>query len=94
MAKWLETKPRVLILDEPTRGVDVGAKREMYDLIQSLAADGTACIVISSGPSGDHRTVSHRAAAVMREGRIVGELSGDELTEEAVMRLAAGVVAA
>ena len=92
IAKWLDTKPRVLILDEPTRGVDVGAKREIYNLIQRLAGEGMACIVISS-ELPEIIGLCHRAL-VMREGRLVGELSGSELTEAAVMRLAAGVEAA
>ncbi len=92
IAKWLETKPKVLILDEPTRGVDVGAKREMYNLIQKLAQEGMACVVISS-ELPEIIGLCHRAL-VMREGRIVGELEGGELTEESVMRLAAGVQAA
>lgn len=92
IAKWLDTKPKVLILDEPTRGVDVGAKREIYDLILRLAGEGMACIVISS-ELPEIIGLCHRAV-IMREGRIVGELSGPGLTEEAVMRLAAGVQAA
>jgi ABC-type sugar transport system ATPase subunit len=92
IAKWLETKPKVLILDEPTRGVDVGAKREMYNLIQRLAADGMACIVISSDLP-EILGLCHRAL-VLREGKVAGELQGSELSEEAVMRLAAGVLAA
>ena len=92
IAKWLDTKPKVLILDEPTRGVDVGAKREIYNLIQSLAQQGMACVVISSDLP-EIIGLCHRTL-VMREGRIVGELAAEELTEEAVMRLAAGVEAA
>ncbi len=92
IAKWLETKPKVLILDEPTRGVDVGAKREIYNLIQSLAAEGMACLVISSELLEIIGLCDR--AYVMREGRIMGELSGDDLTEQSVMRLAAGVQAA
>ena len=92
IAKWLETKPRVLILDEPTRGVDVGAKLEIYSVVQRLARDGMACILISS-ELPEIIALCHRAV-VMREGTVVGELSGDDLTEEAVMRLAAGVQAA
>ncbi len=92
IAKWLETKPKVLILDEPTRGVDVGAKREMYNLIQHLAQEGMACILISS-ELPEIIGMCHRAI-VMREGMIMGELKGASLTEEAVMRLAAGVEAA
>lgn len=91
LAKWLETKPKVLILDEPTRGVDVGAKREIYNLIQKLAGEGLACVVISSELPEIiglcHRTI------VMREGRTVGEVPGENLTEEAIMQLAAGVAA-
>lgn len=92
IAKWLETKPKVIILDEPTRGVDVGAKREMYGLIQRLANEGMACLVISS-ELPEIIGLCHRAI-VMREGRLMGELEADALSEEAVMRLAAGVEAA
>ena len=92
IAKWLETKPKVIILDEPTRGVDVGAKREMYNLIQRLASEGLACIVISS-ELPEVIGLCHRVA-VMREGKVVGELMDSELSEEAVMHLAAGVAAA
>ena len=92
IAKWLETKPKVLILDEPTRGVDVGAKREMYNLILRLATEGMACIVISS-ELPEIIGLCHRAI-VMREGKVMGELKDEQLSEEAVMRLAAGVLAA
>jgi len=92
IAKWLETKPKIIILDEPTRGVDVGAKREMYNLIQRLAGEGMACIVISSELQ-EIIGLCHRAV-VMREGKLVGELTANELSEEAVMHLAAGVAAA
>ena len=92
LAKWLETGPRVLILDEPTRGVDVGAKREIYNLIQKLASEGLACIVISS-ELPEIIGLCHRAV-VMRDGKTVGEVSGANLTEEAIMYLAAGVAAA
>jgi ribose transport system ATP-binding protein len=92
LAKWLETGPRVLILDEPTRGVDVGAKREIYNLIQKLASEGLACIVISS-ELPEIIGLCHRAV-VMRDGKTVGEVAGSNLTEEAIMYLAAGVAAA
>ncbi len=92
LAKWLETGPKVLILDEPTRGVDVGAKRELYLLIHSLAEQGLACLVISSEMQ-ELIGLCHRVL-VMRAGRIVGELSGMGLTEDAIMALAAGVEAA
>jgi ribose transport system ATP-binding protein len=92
IAKWLETKPKILILDEPTRGVDVGAKREIYNLIQKLAAEGMAFLVISS-ELPEIIGLCHRAL-VMREGGLVGELRNGDLSEEAVMHLAAGVQAA
>ncbi len=92
LAKWLEVEPRVLILDEPTRGVDVGAKRELYELIARLAREGMACIVVSS-ELPEIIGLCHRAL-VMRNGRIVGEVPEALLTEEAIMRLAAGVDAA
>jgi ABC-type sugar transport system ATPase subunit len=85
-AKWLLKPPRVFIADEPTRGVDVGAKRAIYELIHSLAADGMAVLLISS----EHEEVlglAHRVL-VMRAGRIVGELAGDEMTESAVLAAA------
>lgn len=91
LAKWLDTGPKVLILDEPTRGVDVGAKREIYNLILRFAAEGMACVVISS-EMPEITGLCHRTL-VMREGRLMGELSAAELTEEAIMALAAGVAA-
>jgi ribose transport system ATP-binding protein len=92
IAKWLETQPKVLILDEPTRGVDVGAKREMYLLIQKWASEGMGCLVISS-ELPEIIGLCHRAM-VLREGRAVGEVQGETMTEEAIMHLAAGVDAA
>jgi ABC-type sugar transport system ATPase subunit len=92
VAKWLDTKPKILILDEPTRGVDVGAKREMYDLIVNLAQKGLACLVISS-ELNEIIGLCHRAI-VMREDHIVGEVPAEEMTEEALIRLASGVRAA
>ena len=92
IAKWLELGPKVLILDEPTRGVDIGAKRELYQLIHDLAAQGMACLVISS-ELPELIGLCHRIL-VMRQGRVVGEVSGDAMTEEGIMMLAAGVQAA
>jgi ribose transport system ATP-binding protein len=92
IAKWLETKPKILILDEPTRGVDVGAKREMYNLIQRLAGEGLACIVISS-ELPEIIGLCHRAI-VLREGKLMGEIPMEQMTEESIMHLAAGVAAA
>jgi ribose transport system ATP-binding protein len=87
IGKWLATRPRVLLLDEPTRGIDVGAKREIYDLIFKLARDGLAIAVISSElPELLH--LSDRIL-VMADGRQTGILSRDAVSEEAIMRLAA-----
>jgi ribose transport system ATP-binding protein len=89
LARWLATNPEVLILDEPTRGVDVGAKAEIYKIIAGLARDGLACIVISS-ELPELLGMCHRAI-VMRQGRTVGEFEGEQLTESNIMHLAAGV---
>jgi ribose transport system ATP-binding protein len=86
LAKWLGTDCRVIILDEPTRGVDVGAKVEIYNLINELAGAGLAIIVISSEMM-EVIGICDRAL-VMREGRIQGVLEKDELTEENIMTLA------
>jgi ABC-type sugar transport system ATPase subunit len=85
-ARWLFDRPRVFLADEPTRGVDVGAKRAIYELIQSLAADGIAVLLISS----EHEEVlglAHRVL-VMRGGRIVAELDDETMSEDAVLRAA------
>ena len=86
--KWLARDPRVLILDEPTRGVDVGAKAEIYALIDDLAGRGVAVWMITSDME-ELLGMSDRVV-VMHEGRLAGELARDRLTEEAVMRLATG----
>jgi ribose transport system ATP-binding protein len=86
--KWLARGPKVLILDEPTRGVDVGAKAEIYALIDELAGQGVAVWMITS----DMEELLGMAdrVLVMHEGHIAGELTRDRLTEEAVMNLATG----
>jgi ribose transport system ATP-binding protein len=86
--KWLAREPKVLILDEPTRGVDVGAKAEIYALIDELAGRGVAVWMITS----DMEELLGMAdrVVVMHEGRLAGELDRDRLTEENVMRLATG----
>ncbi len=89
IARWLTMKPRLLILDEPTRGIDVGAKAEIHELIQRLANQGMTILMISS-ELPEVLGISDRIV-VMREGRITGELSREEATEDAIMRLAAGV---
>jgi ribose transport system ATP-binding protein len=88
LAKWLTFSPRVLIFDEPTRGIDVGAKAEIYELIRKLAAEGVSVIVISSEME-EVLGLSDRIA-VMHEGRLTGILDRAEFSEEAVMRLATG----
>ena len=89
LARLLETKPRVLLLDEPTRGIDVGAKSQIYQIIDDLARAGAAILVISS-ELPELVGISDRAL-VMRDGRIVGEIKGgpdDPITQESIMALA------
>lgn len=88
LAKWLNTAPRLLIVDEPTRGIDVGAKAEVHQIIRDLAANGVGVIIVSSDLP-EVMSLADRVL-VMREGRLVGEFSGDDATEESVMRLAVG----
>ncbi len=88
LAKWLSLDPKVLIFDEPTRGVDIGAKSEIYFLMRELAKKGVAIIVISSDME-EVLGISDRVA-VMHEGRITGILERDGCSEEAVMQLAVG----
>lgn len=84
LAKWLLTQPDVLILDEPTRGIDVGAKYEIYCVINDMAREGKAIIVISSDMQEIIGTCDR--AYVINEGEIAGELCKDELTQENIMR--------
>jgi ribose transport system ATP-binding protein len=89
LARLLETKPKVLLLDEPTRGIDVGAKSQIYQIIDDLARSGAAILVISS-ELPELVGISDRAL-VMRDGRIVGEVQGSPekpITQEAIMALA------
>jgi ribose transport system ATP-binding protein len=88
IAKWLILDPRVFLLDEPTRGVDVGAKSEIYAVIEKLAESGAAVLFISSELEEILR-ISDRVL-VMHEGELAGELGRREMTEEAIMRLATG----
>jgi rhamnose transport system ATP-binding protein len=88
LAKWLETKPRVLIFDEPTRGIDVGAKAEVHAIIRQLASEGVAILVISSDLP-EVLALADRVL-VMREGRQAGILPIEEATQERVIALAAG----
>jgi ABC-type sugar transport system ATPase subunit len=84
--KWLATRPAVLLLDEPTKGVDVGAKFEIHNIIRRHAASGMACLVVSSDLP-EILALADRIL-VMREGHVRGELAADEATESAVMALA------
>lgn len=88
IAKWLSLNPIVFMLDEPTRGVDVGAKREIYELIHKLAEDGVTVIFVSSEME-EVLGLANRII-VMHEGRITGELQRHEFSENAVMTLATG----
>ncbi|MEO1953043.1 sugar ABC transporter ATP-binding protein, partial [Thioclava sp.] len=85
LAKWLFTEPEVLILDEPTRGIDVGAKYEIYGIINELSAAGKAVIMISS-EMPELLGMSDRIY-VMNEGSFVGELNADEASQERIMSL-------
>jgi len=86
IAKWLAMKPKLLIVDEPTRGVDVGARAEIYRLLRSLAADGVALLVVSSDLP-EVLALADRVV-VMADGRLAGELPGTEATEEDILRMA------
>ncbi|WP_300342604.1 sugar ABC transporter ATP-binding protein [Nesterenkonia sp.] len=92
LAKWLATNPKVLILDEPTRGVDVGAKADIHTIIGELAAQGVAVLMISS-ELPEVLAVSDRVY-VLHEGRLTAELSRDDADEESVMTAATGEGAA
>jgi putative multiple sugar transport system ATP-binding protein len=84
LSKWLFTSPDILILDEPTRGIDVGAKYEIYSIINELADAGKAVVVISSEMPELIGTCDR--IMVMHEGEFVGEVAGEEATQENIMR--------
>jgi len=88
LARWLATDPQILILDEPTRGIDVGTKAEIQKLVLELAEEGKACVFISSELEEVLRT-SHRVV-VMRDREKVAELSGEEIDERQIMKTIAG----
>ena len=88
LGKWLALNPKLLLLDEPTRGIDVGAKREMYRLMEELAQAGMAVLFVSSDLE-EIMGVADRVL-VMHEGRLAGELSHQEMSEQAIIRLATG----
>ena len=89
LAKWLNTDPKLLIVDEPTRGVDIGAKAEVHQILRGLAGAGVAIMIISSDLP-EVLSLADRLL-VMREGQLVGEIAGVDATEENVMHLALGV---
>ena len=89
LAKWLAIDTKLIILDEPTRGVDVGAKTEIYKIINDLAGKGVAIIIVSSEMSEIIGMCDR--ALVMREGEIKGEVKKEELTENNLIKLAMGV---
>lgn len=88
IGKWLARQPKLLLLDEPTRGIDVGAKQEIYRLMETLAAEGMAIVFVSS----ELEEIIGMAdrVLVVHEGRITGELNRDQLTEQSIMQLATG----
>ncbi|MBY5838711.1 sugar ABC transporter ATP-binding protein [Rhizobium leguminosarum bv. viciae 248] len=89
LAKVMETEPQIIIIDEPTRGIDVGTKQQIYHFISALARDGRSIIVVSSEMPEVIGLCTR--VAVMREGRIVGVLEGEEISEQEIMRYAAGL---
>ena len=89
LSKWLFTEPRILILDEPTRGIDVGAKVEIYRLMNGLVMEGVSVIMVSS-ELPEILGMSDRIL-VMRGGRIVGEFLPDQTSEEEIIACASGV---
>ncbi|UGA55486.1 sugar ABC transporter ATP-binding protein [Vibrio sp. VB16] len=91
LSKWMDTEPKILILDEPTRGVDVNTKKDIYHFIQNLTEQGLAVIVISSEME-ELIGLAHRVM-VMREGKLQGELEKEAITEQQIMLLAAGLQA-
>jgi len=90
LGKWLATEPVVLIVDEPTRGIDIGAKVEVHALLSDLAAQGIAVLMISSELS-EVLGMADRVL-VMHEGRLTAELSKEDATEEKVLQAATGGV--
>jgi ribose transport system ATP-binding protein len=92
LARWLCTNPRLLMLDEPTRGIDVGAKRDIQVLVRQLADEGLAVLLISS--ELEEIIADSNRVVTLRDGRSVAELTGDEITEEALMQVIATGAAA
>jgi len=89
LAKVMESEPRIVIIDEPTRGIDVGTKQQIYHFIAALAAEGVSVVIISS-EMPEVIGISHRVV-VMREGQVMGVLTGDDINENEIVRYAAGL---
>ena len=90
IGKWLAMGAKLILLDEPTRGIDVGAKQEIYQLMEKLASESMAVLFVSSEME-EILGMADRTI-VMHEGKITGELARDEMSEEAIMQLATGGV--
>jgi len=88
MGKWLALEPTVLLMDEPTRGVDIGAKEEIYQLMEELASAGRS-VLFASSELEEIIGVADRVL-VMHEGRLAGELIGEQISENSIMHLATG----
>ena len=88
LARWLATNPKLLILDEPTRGIDIGAKGEITELILALAKQGMTILFISSELSEVVKCCDR--VVVLRDRNVIGELIGDEIQEESIMKTIAG----
>ena len=91
LAKWLFAKPKVLIFDEPTRGIDVGAKAEIYELMKTLLAEGI-CVIVISSELPEILQISDRVI-VMQEGRVTAEIMGREATQERILSYSTGIEA-
>ena len=85
LARWLRPDTKILILDEPSRGVDIGAREEIHDAIRNLAQRGVAVVVISSDV--EELAIIAERIVVLREGRVVGELRGDAITEARITEM-------
>ena len=93
LARLLATQPKVLLLDEPTRGIDVGAKAEVQSLIDELASEGLGVVLVSS--DAEELVEGADRVVVLRDGAVVGELRGDDVTTEALLEtIAAAAVEA
>src|SRR5699024_8689213 len=91
LGKWLATDPKVILLNEPTRGIDVGARTEIYTLLNNLTKDDDKAVVLSSSDSEEVIGLSDRIL-VFFQGEIVAEISSNDATDEKLMEYASGVI--